>query len=46
MKPSQLNVQTIDYCQHIGLNPIRFAKWQAFIKTQLKRINHKKTLKA
>jgi len=45
MKPQPISVNCIDYCQHIGVDPYQFAKWQAYIKTQLKRINHKKQLK-
>lgn len=44
MKPLPLSVQTIDYCNTRGIDAIKLARWMNAIKTELKRINHKKTL--
>jgi len=46
MTPSQLSVQTIDYCNVMNYNAILVAKLKRFHQIQLIRINHKKTLKS
>lgn len=46
MKPAQLKVETIDYCVSRGIDPIRYAKWKAYIHLQVERYYRKRVSSA
>jgi hypothetical protein len=37
-KYSKLDTNTIDYCQSVGVNPLKFSMWIQYIKNQNQKI--------